>query len=480
MNIIPLPQSIKSGKGHFYLNNKSRIISKTGDLEQDYITSYLVSQIYEYTGLSVLISGDSESDPSNIISLELLDNQVEIGNEGYCLSIGENQVKISAHKPAGIFYGVQTFIQLICKDNGEILIPECEIIDYPRFQYRGMMLDVARHFFGVDDVKRLIDLLVLYKINFLHLHLTDDQGWRIQIDSWPKLTEIGGSTSVGGGTGGYYSKDDFKEIVVYAAKNFITVIPEIDLPGHTNAALASYPELNKDGVVPELYTGIEVGFSSLCVEKEKTFKFIDDVICEIAEITPGSYIHIGGDEAKSTSTEDYQKFIQYIESVIQKYGKKMIGWQEIVKADSLGENSIVQYWNHIDEDFQLSKDNSLIMSPANKTYLDMRYNRKTKMGLKWAGYVSVKDAYDWEPTDELEGVKENQVFGVEAPLWSEMLHTIKDIEFMTFPRLIGIAEIGWSSKDGRNWEEYKVRLASHEEILTGKSINFYKSKLIDW
>ncbi len=203
----------------------------------------------------------------------------------------------------------------------------------PKYGYRGAMLDVARHFFTVDEVKKYIDLLAMYKINKLHLHLSDDQGWRIEIKSWPNLTNYGGSTEVGGGPGGFYTQEEYIELVSYAQERFITIIPEIDLPGHTNAALASYPELNCNGKSPDLYTGTEVGFSTLCANKEITFQFLDDVIREISEITPGPYFHIGGDESHVTKEEDYITFINRSQDMVLKYGKKVMGWDEIQNAD---------------------------------------------------------------------------------------------------------------------------------------------------
>ena len=196
------------------------------------------------------------------------------------------------------------------------------------------MLDVARHFLSVDEVKRYVDLMAIHKLNRLHLHLADDQGWRIEIGSWPNLAAHGGSTEVGGGAGGFYTHAQYSELVRYAAERFITIVPEIDMPGHTNAALASYAELNCDGVAPPLYTGIEVGFSALCVDKEITYTFIDDVVREIAAITPGPWFHIGGDEVKTLAPERYARFIERVQTIVQSHGKQMIGWDEIAAADA--------------------------------------------------------------------------------------------------------------------------------------------------
>jgi hexosaminidase len=252
------------------------------------------------------------------------------------------------------------------------------------------------------------------------------------------------------------------------------------MPGHTNAALASYPELNCDGVAPELYTGIEVGFSSLCIEKEITYQFVDDVCREIAALTPGNYIHIGGDEAQSTSQEDFKRFIQRVEGIVKSHGKNAACWEEAVQSD-LSPEAVLQYWTDVRYvEMAVAKGIRLIISPAPRTYLDMKYAENTPLGLDWAGKVSVQQAYDWDPVKEVKGLEESAIMGVEAPLWSETLRTMKDIEYMTFPRLPGIAEIGWSLPVGRSWAEYRQRLAAHGPRWTAKGVNFYRSPEIPW
>jgi hexosaminidase len=358
-------------------------------------------------------------------------------------------------------------------------LPAGQIRDWPRFTWRGAMLDVARHFFSVQDVESYIDLLSQYKINRLHLHLSDDQGWRIEIRSWPRLAEIGGSTQVGGGPGGYYTQAQYAELVEYARQRYITIVPEIDLPGHTNAALASYAELNCDGSAPPLYTGIEVGFSSLCVDKEITYQFLSDVIKELAALTPGDYLHIGGDEAAATSPADYIRFIERVQPIVQAAGKQMVGWEEITRAN-LGQAAIAQYWNSSVAQITPQAGVPLIISPANRTYLDMKYVPATSLGLMWAGTVEVQDAYRWDPASVVAGVTEADILGVEAPLWSETLLTLTDIEYMAFPRLIGIAEIGWSPQQGRSWDEYRLRLGAQAARLEELDVTFYHSPQVPW
>jgi hexosaminidase len=341
------------------------------------------------------------------------------------------------------------------------------------------MLDVSRHFFGVDEVLRVIDLLALHKMNRLHLHLADDQGWRIQIDRWPNLTRHGGSTEVGGGPGGFYTKADYAAIVRYAADRFITIVPEIDMPGHTNAALASYAELNCNNTAPPLFTGIEVGSSALCVEADVTYRFIDDVIGEIAEMTPGPYFHIGGDEVKRLTPAQYDLFIKRAEAIVSRHGKTMIGWDEVA-AVTLAPSSIIQYWRPGAPKGNLAQTGKVIFSPANKLYLDMKYTPATAIGLDWAGRIEVRDGYDWDPAQMTPGVDERMILGVEGPLWSETVARRADLDYLMFPRLAGIAEIGWTPQAGRRWEEYRERLAAQAERWTALGVNFYRSPQVPW
>jgi hexosaminidase len=346
------------------------------------------------------------------------------------------------------------------------------------------MLDVARHFFTVDDVKAFIDQLAYYKVNRLHLHLTDDQGWRIEIKTWPKLADIGGSTQVGGGPGGYYTHEQYTEIVKYAQSRFITVVPEIDMPGHTMAALAAYPELSREGIMPSLYTGIDVGVSSLNTHSELTYQFVDDVIRELAILTPGLYIHVGGDEAHKTAEVDYIPFMERVQQIVANHGKIAVGWQEIAKTRLLP-TTIVQFWSTHGNGMGLvcraaEQGASIIMSPASKAYLDMKYDQGTALGLNWAGFVEVQTAYEWDPATVVSGLPEAQIVGVEAPLWTETVRTLNEIQYMAFPRLLGINEIGWSALQGRAWDEYRIRLASHAARFDGLRIGYYRSPQVGW
>ena len=321
------------------------------------------------------------------------------------------------------------------------------------------------------------------------MHLSDDQGWRIQIKSWPDLTVAGSSLEVGGTPGGYYSQADFTAIVDYARSRYITIVPEIDMPGHINAALVSYPELTCDGLAPEPYTGTSSPSVSLCASKDITYTFLEDVIGELAALTPGSYIHIGGDEAQATSLTDYIDFFQRVQAIVAANGKQVVGWEDIARSPLLP-GTIIQHWTPaqstggqaIQQAVQSAVQDGarVIMSPADKAYLDMKYQPATTLGQDWAGYVNVETAYDWDPSTLIPGVTEKDILGVEAPLWSETLKTMDDLEYMAFPRILDIAEIGWTPQARRDWEGYKLRLAAQAARLEALDVQYYPSPEVPW
>ena len=485
-NLIPKPVMVKTGEGLFSLNDSTVITVVPGNQDLLRIAGYMAAVLKPATGFTFKI--DSVARVANSIALALV-NDTSLTSEGYELKIAANGIILNAYRPAGIFYGVQTIRQILPADIGKNSvqpgpwqIAAGTIRDYPDYAMRGSMLDVARHFFGIDDVKRYIDFLAYYKMNTLHLHLSDDQGWRIEIKKWPRLTEYGGSTQVGGGKGGFYTQEQYKELVQYAADRFITVIPEIDMPGHTNAALASYPELNcnEKDKNPKLYTGREVGFSSFCTKNEKVYQFIDDVLKELTAITPGPYLHIGGDESHATKKEDYIPFVNRVQGMVKKQGKHVIGWDEIALS-TLQPNTMAQYWaDSVNSKNAVQQGAKIIMSPATRSYMDMQYDSTTRLGLHWAAYIEVDKAYNWNPATLVNGIERKDIIGVIAPLWTETIENINDIEYMVFPRLPGYAEIAWSPAVGRSWDEYKVRLGNHAPQMKAMEIDYYPSKLVDW
>lgn len=486
-SIIPKPVVVTATNSSFVLSEKSGIYYQQSSEELKFSAGYLSEILKKSTGFGIQVTPTDQSPAKGNIYLKLSDENTELGNEGYEIMITEDDVTISALNPEGVFYGVQSLRQLLppkvessSTQEGPWEIASGAIIDQPVYAYRGAMLDVSRHFFSAEDVKRYIDLLAVYKLNALHLHLSDDQGWRIEIKSWPNLTKHGGSTQVGGKGGGFYTQEQYKDIVSYAQERYITIVPEIDMPGHTNAALASYAELNCDGKARELYTGIDVGFSTLCTDKEITYQFIDDVVRELADLTPGPYIHIGGDESHVTALEDYIPFIDRVQDIVTKYGKKVIGWDEIAHA-SMVPNSTAQYWAKAENATKAVEQGAkILISPATRTYLDMQYDSTTQWGLHWAAYIEVDAAYDWDPASLVPGIGKENILGVESPLWSETVTKMDELEYMIFPRIVGHAEIGWTSKSDRNWDEYKVRLGKHGKRFDALGINYYPSKLVPW
>jgi hexosaminidase len=405
--------------------------------------------------------------------------------ESYTLDIAPTDVTITAGDPAGAFAAVQTLRQLLPPGGqGDVTVPGGRIVDRPRFGYRGMMLDVARHFFTCDEVKAYIDAIVPFKINHLHLHLTDDQGWRLEIKSWPDLTSVSGGTGTGvGGVGaGFYSQDEYADLVRYAAARFVTVVPEIDMPGHVNAAQVAYPELSVDGPVRPR-TDAAVGYSSVVAGRAETYVFVEDVIREVAALTPGPYLHIGGDEADATPPADYRTFVTKVLPLVARYGKRAVGWYEIAAVD-LPETAVPQFWRIEPASSGVARaaanGNKVIMSPAERVYLDMKYDADSRPGQSWAGYVEVRQAYDWDPADRLPGVGEDALLGVEAALWSETLRTMTDVQTMTFPRLPAIAEVAWSPRERRDWESFRRRLAAHGPRWNAEGVAFHRSPQIDW
>ncbi len=490
--IVPLPAAITFGEeAPFVVTPATAIRVRPATDELLRIGGMLAAVIgtaVANTPPSVSAAVDGADTGSILLTLQTTPPMLD---GAYEITVTPAAVTIAAGTPSGLFYGLQTLRQLLppflefravrAAPGRPIAVRALHIVDQPRFEWRGAMLDVARHFLTLDEVKRYVDLIALYKLNRLHLHLADDQGWRIEITSWPNLTAHGGSTQVGGGRGGFFTQAQYRELVNYAADRFITIVPEIDMPGHTNAALASYAELNCDGRAPRLYTGTEVGFSALCVDREMTYQFLDDVIRELAELTPGPFIHIGGDEVKTLTAAQYAGFIDRVHRIVGAHGKQMVGWDEIAAASTLDATTVVQYWHPQATPAQaVARGARVVVSTANRTYLDMKYDARTPIGLTWAGVIETRDAYDWDPAWREGGALAPGILGVEAALWSETIASIRDAEFLAFPRLAAVAEVAWSPAAARSWEEFRIRLAAHSARWSAMGVNFYRSPQVPW
>jgi len=490
-NVVPVPVSVTATPGVEFTLTADTAIYAVPETARS--ATYLAELLRRSTGHPLPVREAPAGRTPEGISLLLTGADPGVGEYGYQLDASAAAVVVRANRPAGVFAGVQTLRQLLpaaadsaSRRPGPWTVPGGRIVDHPRFAYRSAMLDVARHFFSVADVKRYIDHLALLKLNYFHLHLTDDQGWRIHIDSWPELTAVGGRTQVGGGAGGFYTQDEYRDLVAYAQQRHITVVPEIDMPGHVNAALASYAQLNCDGMARPPFTGTNVGFSSLCVGKEITYAFVDDVVRELAAMTPGPYLHIGGDEADATSAADYRAFMNRAQDIVGRHGKTAVAWHQMLEVDGAASapSAVAQYWGTETADAAVAaaagNGRKLIMSPARTAYLDMKYDARTALGLDWAGFIEVRDAYEWEPATYLAGVPAGSVLGVEAPLWTETVQSRGDLEYLALPRLAAIAELGWSPPQRRGWPDFRRRLAGLGERWVVGDVNFYRSPQVAW
>ncbi len=487
--LLPAPLRLERLEGAgFAVTPDTRIVFEGGEPVAP-IAQYLSALIGTAVSAAPLAVQPATEDAAAAHEIHLALRAGSAGAEAYEITVKPATTVITASDPAGLFYGVQTLRQLMpwfveyeavrADRSRPLVLPPVHIVDAPRFPWRGAMLDVARHFFTVDEVERYVDLLAMLKMNRLHLHLADDQGWRIEIRAWPNLVLHGGSTEVGGGPGGFYTQEQFAGLVAYARSRFVTIVPEIDMPGHTNAALASYPELNCSGVAPPLYTGIRVGFSALCIDKAITYTFLDDVVREIGGLT-GPYFHMGGDEVQTLTPEQYAAFVERVQGIVQAHGKSMIGWDEIA-ATRLLPTSIVQHWRpERPPGAAVERGARVILSPADRLYVDMKYDASTAIGLTWAGQIDVRKAYDWDPETLIAGLRGTSILGVEAPLWSETIANIREVEYLAFPRLAAVAEIGWSPRDRRGWDEFKARLGAQAPRWSALGINFYRAPQVPW
>lgn len=496
--LIPFPARVVPLDGEaLEIGGGVRLLEPNGDTG----LLALVIELLDTVGLTA----DDDSSEAPVIEFALDESDgAGTAQEAYSLRITSSGARVTASSRAGLFYGAQTLIHLLSeRSGGAARVPAMEIVDSPRFGYRGMMLDVARHFFDVRTVKRVIDRIAMVKLNHLHLHLSDDQGWRLHIDSWPLLTERGASGAVGGASGGFYSHDDFREIVAYARERFVTIVPEIDLPGHTHAAIVAYPELAPrdyagppDAADPSTgmsrpYDGTAVGFSTVDVTSDTVYRFVGDVAREVASLSPGPYLHLGGDESLTTTESEYLAFLERASTIAAETGKTLVFWHEAGRSDALPPGSIGQFWDYIeprDDSAALTRrfvegGGSIILSPADAIYLDMKHTDDDPRGLVWAdGPTSLERAYGWEPLDIVTGLDDAAVLGIEAPLWSETIDSLEGIDALAFPRLLAAAEIAWSPSDGaeRSWESFRRRVAGWQHRLDALGIGFTPADGVDW
>ena len=504
MGIVPAPVSVKKASGEFILSQQTALLTDSlNNKAVQFFTEYLHSKL-NLRNEAKLNTGESIAN-----SIVFTEKGTEgLADQGYRLTITPQQI-IVAGKGAGLFYGIQTLLQLIPADHSAtIKLPCVQIEDYPRFGYRGFMLDVCRHFFSVEFVKKTIDMMAYYKLNTFHWHLTDDQGWRIEIKKYPRLTEIGSQraqTVIGNyhdrtpqqfdntPYGGFYTQDQIREVVKYAADRYITVVPEIEMPGHSMAALAAYPELSCDptktyktyetwGVIKDVYC-----------PSDKTFDFLEDVLTEVMELFPSKYIHIGGDEVpkeawkqsafcqklikklKLKNEEQLQSyFIQRIEKFVNSKGRSIIGWDEILEG-GLSPNATVMSWRGEAGGITAARQNhNVIMTPSSAAlYLDHAQSRSGEpLGI--GGYAPLSATYSYNPTPAaLTPEQQKFILGVQANLWTEYIPTESKVEYMLYPRLLALSEVAWTPLTNKNFKDFsEVRLPVQLAYLDKNNCNY--------
>ena len=499
ISVIPQPQSIEAIEGVYTIQKKSKI-NYQGDLKD--IATLLSTQLNTKNTIQ-----EFKTEAENQILLAIAKNE-KLEKEGYELTINENGIKIEGDA-AGVFYGIQTLSQLLIEANGKTVVPYVHIIDNPRFEWRGMHLDVSRHFFDVAFVKKYIDILAKHKLNVFHWHLTDDHGWRIAIDKYPKLTEVGAwrlgdgmekpwTYNVNGARkdkpkyGGFYTKDDIIEVVAYAKERFMTVVPEIELPGHSWAALHAYPELSCTG--RDWHLGKEWSFSDpFCVGNEDTFTFFEDVLTEVIDLFPSPYIHIGGDEAQKTKWEHCRKcqarikkeglkneeelqsyFIKRIEKFVRSKGRKIIGWDEILEG-GLAPDATVMSWRGEEGGIAAAQQkHDVIMTPGDILYFNQaQYNPKLE-GIEMARIVNVEKVYHYNPVPEVLNTDEQKyIKGVQACLWSEYIYNDTIAMQRLLPRLLALSEIAWTETKNKSWERFQGKLTNHLPYFDNQNLTYF-------
>ncbi len=506
--LVPIPVEVKSVTGNFYLSSKSKIVIPSGKEEILKVAKLLVVQLESQTGFQTAISSDIKKGGNQTVILKLnRESNVMLGSEGYILNVSLNKIIVSANKPAGLFYGMQTLLQLIPteKQNKSIKIPCVNIVDYPRFGWRGLMLDVSRHFFTKEEVKRYIDQMVKYKYNTFHWHLADDNGWRIEIKAYPKLTNIGAWSVARTGRygsfepeeagepatyGGFYTQDDIREIVKYASDRFVTIIPEIDVPGHSREIIAAYPEVSCSGKQTKVSAGTrnQIGENVLCVGNDHNFEMLDTVFGEIASLFPGEYFHVGGDEANREFWRDCPKckkrmqdenlqtldqlqsyFTQRVGRILTSKGKRMIGWDEILEG-GLAPDATVMSWRGSEGAVAAAKaGHQSVMSPTQFCYFDYMQGEPfiERIG---GGYLRTKRVYQFEPVPP--GVESRFILGGQGNIWTEMIPNYRRVEYMTWPRAQALSEVLWSPTVKRNWDDFVHRMEAQFPRFDQANVNY--------
>ena len=506
ISIIPKPTHITQSEGTFILNDSTKIIIGNHPHQLSILAEQCAKKLRQVTGYALEVEKTQQK--KNVIILRLEQKLKRLGKEGYQLKVTEQSIILTASSPNGIFYGIQTLYQLLppeIEKNSHVsdvkwLIPCVIIEDKPRFQWRGMHLDVGRHFAPTEFIKKYIDLLASYKMNTFHWHLTEDQGWRIEIKKYPKLTEIGSKRkeTMGDSTpyGGFYTQEEIREIVKYAEERFINIVPEIEMPGHSLAALTAYPELSCTGGPFEVGTTWGVFEDVYCAGNENTFKFLKDVLTEVINLFPGKFIHIGGDECPKERWKQCQKcqarikknklgnehrlqsyFIQRIERFLRSKGKRLVGWDEILEG-GLAPGATVMSWRGTEGGIAAAKANhDVVMTPTSYCYFDYYQANPDSEPKAIGGFLPLEKVYSFEPIpSELTKKQAKHILGAQGNVWTEYMPDTKHIEYMVLPRMLAMSEVIWSDKSQRNLEDFLKRLESHYIRLEYRGYNYRKSK----
>ncbi len=512
--IIPRPLAMQVHDGHFVLTNSTAVTTTSSDADVKESIQWFINKIATSTGYHLSTKRSSK----NAISL-MLNKQADtsLHDEGYTLKVTPSIVTIMANKPAGLFYGLQTVLQLLPPSiasvtevqNVKWTMPCVDIKDVPRFAWRGLMLDVSRHFFTKKEVEEYIDQMARYKYNTLHLHLADDQGWRIEIKSLPELTKVGAwrvKRTGRWGTfmaafagepatdGGFYTQVDMKEIIKYAQDRFITILPEIDVPAHSLALISSYPNLSCTQLPYSVNAGgkgYERNDNVLCIGNDSTFSMLDKIFTEIAALFPNPYIHIGGDEAYKGFWDECPKcqkrmadehlkdvnelqsyFVKRVEKIVESKGKKLIGWDEILEG-GLAPDATVMSWRGMSGGIAAAKmGHKVVMTPWDYCYLDL-YQGEPSGEPPTYGLCRLSDSYNYEPVPD--SIDEKYILGGQGNLWTESVPTFRHAEYMTWPRAIALSEVYWSTKANKNWTDFITRLEKQFPRLDAANVKYARS-----
>ena len=514
-NIIPLPHKIEMRTGTFYLDKNTSVQYEKGQENLKRLDSFLRTQLKNRFGIQV----SNSNKHSSAIILSIDKTLTRQGSEGYVLKITPDQIEITAPDSKGIFYGIQSLLQCIPQETNQTSAKiSCVYMeDQPRFAWRGMMLDVVRHFFTVDDVKNFLDIMSTYKMNVFHWHLVDDQGWRLQINKYPKLTSVGAwrmetpgavyyaknDSLTGTPTryGGFYTQQEAREIVQYAVDRNILVIPEIEMPGHSQAALAAYPQFSCENIPQEVASSASDFaklYSNYCPSNDSTFIFLQDVLDEVMDIFPSPYIHIGGDEVDKRDWKKHAKdqelikeknlkdenglqsyFIHRIADYLKAHGKNIIGWDETLDG-GLSPNALVQSWRGTKGGIAAAKQkHGAIMSPSNPLYFN-RYqgDPETEPFAAKFSINTLKKVYEYDPVPvELDSTETKFIIGVEGAIWVEFIRTYPQVQYMLLPRMLALSEVAWSPNAHKDWNHFLEKIPYHFNLFTREGWNFDKKDI---